>query len=216
MSAAAPFLRFLNVKPSVLRSFLTLNGVMRPVAVDICRKNPYNIVACATILRRSGKTVNRGGVLPRRREKSMAKFMKNINLISRSAELFREEKLGPYGIRGCQSKYLLTIAGSPGISQEELARRLFVNKSNVARQISLLEEAGFVRREGSVKDRRAVLLYPTDKLLDVMPRVRMVLAEWRALVTEGFTEEEKAELQRLSEKMVANARAYIGRGETRG
>lgn len=146
----------------------------------------------------------------------MAKFMKNINLVSRSAEVFREERLKDCGIKGCQSKYVMVIAQNPGVSQEEISRSLFVNKSNVARQISLLEEAGFVRREDNDKDRRAVLLYPTDKLLDVMPRVRMVLAEWRALVTEGFTEEEKAELQRLSEKMVANARAYIGRGETRG
>lgn len=160
-------------------------------------------------MRRSGKTVNRGGVLPRRREKSMAKFMKNINLISRSAELFREEKLGPYGIRGCQSKYLLAIAGSPGISQEELARRLFVNKSNVARQISLLEEGGFVKKVENDKDRRAVLLYPTQKLLDALPRVREVLAEWRALVTEGFSEEEKRQLQYISEKMVENARKFM-------
>ena len=72
----------------------------------------------------------------------MAKFMKNINLVSRSAEVFREERLKDCGIRGCQSKYVLVIAQNPGVSQEDISRMLFVNKSNVARQIGFLETAG--------------------------------------------------------------------------
>ena len=135
----------------------------------------------------------------------MAKFMKNINLVSRSAE----ERLKDCGIRGCQSKYVLVIAQNPGVSQEDISRMLFVNKSNVARQIGFLETAGFVKKVGNDKDRRAVHLYPTEKLLGALPRVKEVLAEWRALVTEGFTEEEKAELARLSEKMVENARKFM-------
>lgn len=86
---------------------------------------------------------------------------------------------------------------------------LFVNKSNVARQISLLARNGFVEKVENDKDRRAVLLYPTQKLLSSLPRVKEVLAEWRELVTEGFTEEEKQELQRLSEMMVENARRFM-------
>lgn len=139
----------------------------------------------------------------------MAKFMKNINLVSRSAEMFRDEKLKDCGIRGCQSRYVLAIVQSPGISQEELSRSLFVNKSNVARQISNLEENGFVKRVENDRDRRAVLLYPTQKLFDILPRLKAVLAEWRTLITEGFTQEEKDELARLSEKMVENARRYM-------
>ena len=139
----------------------------------------------------------------------MAKFMKNLNLVSRSAEVFREERLKDCGIRGCQSKYVLVIAQNPGVSQEDISRMLFVNKSNVARQIGFLETAGFVKKVGNDRDRRAVHLYPTEKLLGALPRVKEVLAEWRALVTEGFTEEEKAELARLSEKMVENARKFM-------
>lgn len=139
----------------------------------------------------------------------MAKFMKNINLISRSAEAFREEKLAGSGISACQTKYVLAIAANPGISQEELSRALFVNKSNAARQTGLLVQAGFVRREENVKDRRAVLLFPTQKLIQALPLVKSVHAEWRELVTEGFTEQERAVLASLTEKMVANAARYM-------
>lgn len=139
----------------------------------------------------------------------MAKFMKNINLISRSAELYREERLRPYGLSGCQSKYILAVANSPGVSQEELSRRLFVNKSNVARQITLLEAAGFVRKEVNPQDRRAALLFPTQKLDEVLPKVREVLAEWRQIITDGFSEEEKELLRALTARMVDNARAFM-------
>lgn len=139
----------------------------------------------------------------------MEKFMKNIQLIARSADLFREEELKNLNIGGCQTKYLLAVAREPGISQEELSRSLFVNKSNVARQIEALERAGFVRREENEHDRRAVLVYPTDKLEEALPRIRDVFAAWRALVTEGFTEEERETLARLTGKLVENARRYM-------
>lgn len=181
-------------------------ALWRPV-VDKLHILYYTIfVACATVAAATNLlkqvTCAGGG-------RNMAKFMKNINLVSRSAEVFREEKLKDCGIRGCQSKYVLMIANTPGVSQEDISRSLFVNKSNVARQISNLEQKGFVKKVENDKDRRAVLLYPTQKLMDILPRVREVLAEWRTLVTEGFTEEEKAELQRLSEKMVENAGRFM-------
>ena len=139
----------------------------------------------------------------------MEKFMKNIQLIARSGDLFREEELKNLHIGGCQAKYLLAVAREPRISQEELARSLFVNKSNVARQIEALERAGFVRREENERDRRAVLVYPTDKLKEALPRIRNVFAAWRALVTEGFTDEERETLARLTGKLVENARRYM-------
>ena len=137
------------------------------------------------------------------------KFMKNIQLIARSADMFREEELKNLHIGGCRAKYLLAVAREPGISQEELSRSLFVNKSNVARQIEALERAGFVRREENERDRRAVLVFPTSKLEEALPRIREVFAAWRALVTEGFTEEERETLARLTGKMVENARRYM-------
>ena len=36
---------------------------------------------------------------------------------------------------------------TPGISQKLLGQLIFVNKSNVARQLAVLEEKGYVRRQ---------------------------------------------------------------------
>ncbi len=139
----------------------------------------------------------------------MATFMRNINLIAQSGSLFRERKLAGLGLNGCQTKYILAVCCSEGVSQDAIARRLFVNKSNVARQMALLEEAGYVVRRQSESDKRTLLLYSTEKGKDAFSKIREVNAEWRALLTADFTEEEKRELFRLTEKLYANAERIV-------
>ncbi|MCD8308492.1 MAG: MarR family transcriptional regulator [Clostridia bacterium] len=139
----------------------------------------------------------------------MAKFMRNIDLVQRCSGFYKEEKLAPYGIAGCQSKYIIEICLNPGITQEELSRSLFLHKSNVARQINLLVKDGYVTREQKDGDRRAYLLYPTQKAMDILSDLRAVHAGWREFITTGFTEEEKAQLSYLTEKLVQNARGYM-------
>jgi len=52
-------------------------------------------------------------------------------------------------------------------SQAEMARQLNVNKSSVTRQLAVLEEKGYIRREPAAADKRILLVYPTQKALDV-------------------------------------------------
>ncbi|MCD8205643.1 MAG: MarR family transcriptional regulator [Clostridia bacterium] len=132
--------------------------------------------------------------------------MKNLNRVSQCEDLFREQNLGDTGVDGYQTKYILGIdEGGEGISQDALAKKIFVNKSNVARQLSRLEDKGLVRRGENPGDRREVLVCLTDEGVKVLREIRRINAEWREKVTADFTEEEKAELVRLSEKLLLNA-----------
>lgn len=135
----------------------------------------------------------------------MATFMRNINLIAQSGSLFRERRLEDLGLKGCQTKYILAVCFNEGVSQDAIAKRLFVNKSNVARQMALLEEAGYIVRRQSEADKRTLLLYSTQRGKEAFLKIRKVNAEWRALLTADFTEEEKETLFRLTEKLYANA-----------
>lgn len=138
----------------------------------------------------------------------MAGFLKDLNAISRGTTLFRDEKLREYGLTGHQVKYLFAVCNGEGVSQDELAKSLFVNKSNVARQMSALEEAGFVRREQSAEDKRVYKVWPTRKAEELLPVIRAVNAEWKAIICEGLTEEEREGLSAVLEKLVSNARRY--------
>lgn len=143
----------------------------------------------------------------------MATFLKNINLVSRSSTLFLEQTLGGQGlVTGCQSKYVLNACKNPGISQDAMARMMFVNKSNVARQLAALEAAGFIERREDETDRRVSLVYPTERALALLPAIRAANETWREIITEGFTEEEKAQLLSLTERLYANAVRYMEEG----
>ncbi len=135
--------------------------------------------------------------------------MKKISLISQSASLFRDRNLESAGLSGYQAKYVLNVFNEEGVSQDALAKNLMVNKSNVARQVSALEAAGYLRREQSSEDKRIMLVYTTEKGKDIVPAIREANTRWRAVLCGGLDEKEQEELSRMLDIMVANARNYL-------
>ena len=112
-------------------------------------------------------------------------------------------------MKGCHASYLLEICRNPGISQDTLARRICINKSNIARQLVVLEEGGFVRRQPSQEDKRAMELYPTEKTLELLPRIRQILGQWSRYLTQDLTEEEVEVLSRVLTSMKARATIWM-------
>ena len=139
----------------------------------------------------------------------MTHILRQINTISRCAGLFRTERLENGELGACHHSYIIAICRNPGITAEELSRRLCVNKSNVARNLSYLEDKGYVRREQSQEDKRAFLCYPTEKMLRVLPHVREIIAEWNSLLTSELDEEELSAFASTLDKIALRARECV-------
>lgn len=142
----------------------------------------------------------------------MHSFMRQISVTYRCAMLYREKELADTGLNGCQTPYLVALYRMPGISQEELARYLNVNKSSVARQLANLEKQGYVRREASSQDRRILLVYPTDKAFALKDRLFHVLFGWSDYLTGDFSPEEKKLLLRMMRRVADRAEDYVKGG----
>ena len=123
--------------------------------------------------------------------------MRHINTIARCAALYYDRQLRGSGLNSYQSPYIPVVCTSPGITQDQIARRLHVHSSSVTRHLSALETAGFVTRRRSPGDHRAVEVYPTDRALEVLPAVRAGRQRWRALMLEGLSEAQRQELDVL-------------------
>ena len=108
----------------------------------------------------------------------MSQIIRDIIEIARCSVQYRGDQLAPMGLKSCHASYLTEICATPGISQDGLARRICMNKSNVARQAAILEEDGFIIRKPSEADKRVMELYPTEKTLELMPRISQVLISW--------------------------------------
>ena len=135
----------------------------------------------------------------------MPYIVKTMNEIVRCGMQYRNEQLAPFGLKSSHASYLLEICRSPGISQDTLAKRICFNKSNIARQIAVLEEGGFGRRKPGAEDKRVMELYPTEKTLELMPQIRQVLRSWRSYLMEGLSEEEIAVLDKALTSMRSRA-----------
>ena len=142
----------------------------------------------------------------------MSQIIRDIIEIARCSVQYRGDQLAPMGLKSCHASYLTEICATPGISQDGLARRICMNKSNVARQAAILEEDGFIIRKPSEADKRVMELYPTEKTLELMPRISRVLISWENCIGGTLNEEERELLSGLLAKMKERSVGYMEDG----
>ena len=139
----------------------------------------------------------------------MSQIIRDITEIARCGAQYRTDRLAPMGLKSCHASYLTEICAHPGISQDKLAKRICINKSNVARQAAALEEEGFITRIPTTTDKRIMELHPTQKTLDLLPQLSGILKCWESCITGDLTEEELAQLAGLLAKMKTRATDYM-------
>jgi DNA-binding MarR family transcriptional regulator len=143
----------------------------------------------------------------------MSKFMKMLNNISRSQAIYRHEKISADDLHSSHYAFVLAICRNEGRSQEELAKELCLNKSTVARALNSLEEKGYITRTPLPQDKRQFSVYPTKKMIDVLPEVKKASEEWMLLLSDGIAPEELEVFNSVLERMQERARKIIEKQE---
>lgn len=143
----------------------------------------------------------------------MSKFMKMLNNISRSQAIYRHEKISADDLHSSHYAFVLAICRNEGRSQEELAKELCLNKSTVARALNSLEEKGYITRTPLPQDKRQFSVYPTQKMIDVLPEVKKASEEWMLLLSDGIAPEELEVFNSVLERMQERARKIIEKQE---
>lgn len=139
--------------------------------------------------------------------------MKMLNNISRSQAVYRNNKISATDMQTGHYAFVLVICREPGRSQEEIARELCLNKSTVARNLNCLEENGYITRNPLPNDKRQFAVYPTDKMLSVLPEIKRASIEWINLLSEGIPQDELDTFDSVLSRMEARAREIIQRQE---
>jgi DNA-binding MarR family transcriptional regulator len=139
----------------------------------------------------------------------MSQIIRDITEIARCGAQYRSDMLAPMGLKACHASYLQEICDCPGISQDKLAQRICINKSNVARQAAILEEDGFIIRRPSQADKRCMELFPTEKTLELLPRIREITSCWEKCLTGDLTAEEVELATRMLTRMKEKAAGWM-------
>ena len=90
------------------------------------------------------------------------------------------ERLREIGVSIPQCDVLTTLTEQEGVSQQELAKRLYVTKGNISGLIDRLTEAGLVERRSTACDRRQHAIYLTEAGRAMAEKAIAVQRRWIA------------------------------------
>lgn len=135
-----------------------------------------------------------------------------VSLLYRYGQIYVTKQLAPYNIGKGQFLFLLALYHKDGLSQEELAQYLDIDKGTTARAIEKLEQAEYVIRKTTDKDRRLNQVYLTQKAIEFQPQLYSILHEWTDVLCEGFSEEEIEKSFDLLQRMAGNASLHVKSG----
>jgi len=110
------------------------------------------------------------------------------------------ERLREVGVSIPQCDVLTTLTEKEGVSQQELAARLYVTKGNISGLIDRLAEAGMVERRSTASDRRQRAIYLTQAGRRIAERAIAVQRRWIAATLGRMAE---PDLEALEAKLVA-------------
>ena len=129
-----------------------------------------------------------------------------IDILERCRRRYLNKHLSSTGLKGHQFLMLLMILHEPGISQEELSRRIDIDKTRIARSSIFLEESGYIERRRDTADRRKYHLYLTPKGEELIPVIRSTTADFGRIITAGMCVEQIGVLEEMIAMMLTNAR----------
>ena len=109
-----------------------------------------------------------------------------------------DQRARALGLSRAQWQVLVHLSRHEGINQSGLAEILEIENITLGRLIDRMEEAGWVERRPDQNDRRARLLYTTQKVAPVMERMRGLAEETRNEALAGLADAERdALIERL-------------------
>lgn len=133
----------------------------------------------------------------------MSSLVNSFSIIHRQSAIMLDKQLKSMDISVGQFMAILCICETEGLSQEQVATRLRIDKGAVARTVRQLMEAGYVTRCVSREDRRQYQLFPTEKARAVHAGIVQITDSWEKSLTGGLTDIEADLLRNLLDKVVA-------------
>ena len=115
-----------------------------------------------------------------------------------------KQALAPFNLAPEQNLIMMLLWEQDGLTQNEIARTLNKDKTNIARMLFNLEQKGYIRRMCVDQDRRSLTVSLTEEGKQLGCRVIPVAEHFNELVCRGISDEELATLRQILAKMCAN------------
>lgn len=122
---------------------------------------------------------------------------KSISILYRKSHIWLNNGCAQYGLTAAQAAVILIVCDFKEITQDDITKRLHLDKSVIAKTVSKLEDAGFMVRSANAKDKRTYIIRPTEKAWQAYPFVKEQIDICFQRMTAQMTEDEQNEFRRL-------------------
>lgn len=130
---------------------------------------------------------------------------KRLRATIQNVNTFISKEIKNHGLSYGQIEYFITIYFNPGLTQNELSKKLLVTKASVTKALKVLGSEGYVERLSSVDDKRELRCFVTKKGEEVVkafiPKSEII----KKTLFSGFTKEEQEQYERLTMRFYENS-----------
>lgn len=122
---------------------------------------------------------------------------KSISILYRKSHIWLNNGCAQYDLTAAQAVIILIVCDFEVLTQDEVTKRLGLDKSVIAKTVTKLEELGVMVRSTNAKDKRTYDIRPTPKAWEVYPAVKEQIDICFQRMTQKMTDDERAEFKRL-------------------
>ena len=122
---------------------------------------------------------------------------KSISILYRKSHIWLNNCCMQHKLTAAQAVVILIVCDFQMLTQDEITKRLALDKSVIAKTVTKLEELGFLIRATNAKDKRTYDIQPTEKSWQVYPFIKEAIEESFQRMTQHMTKSEQKEFKRL-------------------
>lgn len=128
---------------------------------------------------------------------SMDSPFKSVSILYRKSHIWLNNSCARYHLTAAQAVVILIVCDFEVLTQDEITKRLSLDKSVIAKTVTKLQETGFIVRSTNAKDKRTFDIRPTEKAWSVYPFIKEQIDAGFQKMTQQMTEQEREEFKRL-------------------
>lgn len=122
---------------------------------------------------------------------------KAISILYRKSHIWLNNGCAEHDLTAAQAVIILIVCDFEVLTQDEITKRLGMDKSVIAKTVTRLEEMGFMVRSTNAKDKRTYDIRPTEKAWKAYPFVKEQIEQGFQRMTQQMTDAERNEFKRL-------------------
>ncbi len=142
-------------------------------------------------------------------EQQTSEELKYVSMLHRKTQIFLNERTKALGVSGAEVPFIFIACRMGQLPQYQFCTMLDISKGTVAKVLAGLEQEGYITRSINAEDGRSMDVFPTQKALDLYPKLQEIGCRCMDKMTEPMTEQEREQFFLLLKKSALSISRFV-------